>query len=78
MADIAYYLQAATKENTRRSYQFAVEHYEVSWGGFLPATAESIALYLADQAEELSINTFNRPHNAQNYYPCTAIKLCYY
>ena len=60
MADIDHYLQAATKENTRRSYQFAVEHYEVSWGGFLPATAESIARYLADQAEELSINTLKQ------------------
>ncbi|RLF05687.1 MAG: Tn3 family resolvase, partial [Thermoprotei archaeon] len=60
MADIDYYLHAATKKNTRRSYQFSVEHYEVSWGGFLPATAESIAQYLADQAEYLSINTLKQ------------------
>jgi len=60
MADIEHYLQAATKDNTRRSYQFAIEHYEVSWGGFLPATADSIARYLAEQAEFLSINTLKQ------------------
>ena len=60
MADIDHYLQAATKDNTRRSYQFAVEHYEIAWGGFLPATADSIARYLADQAEILSINTLKQ------------------
>ncbi|MCU7940663.1 MAG: site-specific integrase [gamma proteobacterium symbiont of Bathyaustriella thionipta] len=60
MADIEHYLQAATKNNTRRSYQFAVDHYEVSWGGFLPSTADSIARYLADQAEVLSINTLKQ------------------
>ena len=60
MADIEHYLQAATRDNTRRSYQFAVEHYEISWGGFLPATADSVARYLADQAEVLSINTLKQ------------------
>jgi len=35
------YIQAATRENTRQSYRSAIEHYEVSWGGFLPATADS-------------------------------------
>ena len=60
MADIDKYLHAATKENTRRSYQSAIEHYEVSWGGFLPATADNVAQYLADQAETLSINTLKQ------------------
>ena len=59
MTDINQYLEASTKENTRRSYRSAVEHYEVVWGGFLPATADSISQYLADHAERLSINTLN-------------------
>lgn len=34
MKDVERYLQAGTRENTRRSYQSAVEHFEVTWGGF--------------------------------------------
>jgi len=58
--EIDRYVQAATRENTRRSYQSAVQHYEVSWGGFLPATADSIARYLVDHAETLAINTLKQ------------------
>jgi len=57
MSKIDRYIHAATRENTRRSYQSAIEHFEVSWGGFLPATADSVARYLADHAETLSVNT---------------------
>ncbi len=38
MTDIERYLRAATRDNTRRSYQAAIEHFESHWGGFLPAT----------------------------------------
>lgn len=58
--DVEGYVKAATRENTRRSYQAAVEHFEVTWGGFLPATADSIARYLADHAEILAINTLKQ------------------
>ncbi|RMO83621.1 Cointegrate resolution protein S [Pseudomonas syringae pv. philadelphi] len=57
MNDIDRYIDAATRDNTRRSYRAAVEHFEVSWGGFLPATSESIARYLASYAGTLSVNT---------------------
>lgn len=57
MSDIEQYLRAATRDNTRRSYQAAVHHYETVWGGFLPATADSIARYLADHAKVLALNT---------------------
>ena len=57
MSTVDKYIQAATRENTRRSYQSDITHFEVSWGGFLPATADSIAKYLADHAEALSIGT---------------------
>ncbi|MAZ90016.1 MAG: Tn3 family resolvase [Cellvibrionaceae bacterium] len=57
MNKIDRYIQAATRDNTRRSYQSAIEHYEVTWGGFLPATADSIARYLADYADTLAVNT---------------------
>lgn len=55
--DIQRYLKAATRDNTRRSYQAAVAHFEVEWGGFLPATADSVARYLSEHAGKLSINT---------------------
>jgi integrase len=57
MHDVDRYIDAATRDNTRRSYRAAIEHFEVSWGGFLPATGESVARYLADHAATLSINT---------------------
>ncbi|SIT44946.1 Integrase family protein [Paraburkholderia ribeironis] len=57
MPDIERYLEAATRDNTRRSYQSAIRHFEVEWGGFLPASADAIAQYLADHAPSLSVNT---------------------
>ncbi len=60
MSKIDLYLRAATRDNTRRSYQAAARHFEVEWGGFLPATADAIARYLVDHAETLSINTLRQ------------------
>lgn len=54
------YLQAGTRENTRKSYRAAVEHYEVTWGGFLPATGDGIVRYLAEYADQHSINTLKQ------------------
>lgn len=54
------YLQAATRDNTRRSYASAVRHFEIEWGGFLPATADSMARYLADHAGKLALNTLKQ------------------
>lgn len=55
--DIERYLQAGTRANTRRSYQQALEHFEVAWGGFLPATSDAVVRYLVDHATTLSSNT---------------------
>ncbi|MBR8290497.1 site-specific integrase [Burkholderia cenocepacia] len=57
MSSIDRYIEAATRDNTRRSYQSAIRHYEVEWGGFLPATADAVAQYLAYHADKLSLNT---------------------
>ncbi|MFB9160267.1 site-specific integrase [Chromobacterium violaceum] len=54
------YIHAATRENTRRSYASAIRHFEEEWGGFLPATADSIARYLADHAATLAITTLKQ------------------
>lgn len=60
MTELDRYLAAATRDNTRRSYQAAIAHFEVIWGGFLPATATSIAHYLADHAEVLAVSTLRQ------------------
>ncbi|MBT9301888.1 site-specific integrase [Pseudomonas sp. TAE6080] len=57
MSELDRYLNAATRDNTRRSYRAAIEHFEVSWGGFLPATSDSVARYLVAYAGALSVNT---------------------
>jgi integrase len=60
MNKIDTYVHAATRDNTRRSYQAAARHFEVEWGGFLPASADAIARYLVDHAESLAINTLRQ------------------
>lgn len=60
MGKVSAYLEAATRPNTRRSYDTALRHFEVQWGGFLPATPDSVARYLADHAETLSHNTLEQ------------------
>ena len=52
------YLQAAERENTQRSYASALRHFEVTWGGLLPATTDNVARYLVAHAASLSLNTF--------------------
>ncbi|WP_280360093.1 MULTISPECIES: site-specific integrase [unclassified Pseudomonas] len=51
------YRQAARRESTERRYQQALAHFEETWGGFLPASSEAIARYLADYAETLASST---------------------
>lgn len=60
VSSLDLYLEAATRENTRRSYASAVRHFEVEWGGHLPATADSVARYLADYAGQLATNTLRQ------------------
>lgn len=54
---IARYEKAAERENTQRSYASALRHFEEVWGGFLPASEDTIARYLAEHAESLSLST---------------------
>ena len=60
MSKLDQYIRAATRDNTRKSYQSAIRHFEVDWGGFLPATADSVARYLVEHAETLAINTLRQ------------------
>ena len=60
MIAVDKYLDAANRENTRRSYASDIRHFEEEWGGFLPATVDSVSRYLAEHAESLSLNTLRR------------------
>lgn len=60
MNKIDFYLQASIRENTQKSYAIAIQHYEIEWKGFLPATAEQVAHYLTDYAGVLAINTLKQ------------------
>lgn len=54
------YLKAGTRENTRKSYRSAIEHFEVTWGGYLPATGDGIVRYLAEFADKHTISTLRQ------------------
>jgi len=57
MTDVERYISAGERENTRRSYRSAVQHFEVEHGGFLPASSDAICVYLAKYAGSFAINT---------------------
>ena len=60
ISPVDQYVLAATRDNTRRSYQSAIQHFEVEWGGFLPTTADSISCYLAHFAPTQSVATLRQ------------------
>lgn len=60
MPSRAQYIEAATRDNTRRSYRAAIRHFEEEWGGLLPATSDSITRYLTEHADTLSVNTLKQ------------------
>ncbi|CAM4057744.1 site-specific integrase [Pseudomonas wadenswilerensis] len=57
MSDAERYLAAAQRESTRRRYAQAIEHFEAQWGGWLPASSESVVRYLAVYGAQLSGST---------------------
>ncbi len=50
------YLQAATSDNTRKTYRSAIRHFE-RWGGRLPTDSETLIRYLVEHAESLNTRT---------------------
>ncbi|WP_110946609.1 site-specific integrase [Pseudomonas bohemica] len=62
-----HYRQAARRQSTARRYAQVIEHFEVAWGGMLPATQGSVVHYLAAQAERFSPGTL-RTHLAALAY----------
>lgn len=60
MSRLAQYIEAAERDNTRRSYASAIRHFEIEWKGLLPSTTDAISRYLADHAATLAINTLRQ------------------
>nr|WP_290663407.1 hypothetical protein [Aquabacterium sp.] len=60
MSVLDQYLDAAERPNTRLSYASALRHFEQEWKGLLPSTSDAVARYLADHANNLSINTLRQ------------------
>lgn len=60
MSTVDIYARAATRENTQRSYRSALQHFEAEWGGWLPASPDTVARYLAEHAGTLSISTLQQ------------------
>ena len=54
---VADYVEAGTRDNTLKSYAAGVRHFEETWGGLLPATAQRVAEYLAAYGATQSLNT---------------------
>lgn len=50
------YLQAATSENTRRTYRSAIKHFQ-RWGGALPCKSNTVINYLLHHAQSLNTRT---------------------
>ena len=49
MSQVDLYLDAAERANTRRSYASAIQHFEVEWGGLLPATIDSTSTDIGER-----------------------------
>jgi len=45
------------KRRRQRSYRSALHHFEVEYGGFLPASPDTVCAYLAHYAGSLAVNT---------------------
>ncbi|MCD8525225.1 MAG: site-specific integrase [Gammaproteobacteria bacterium] len=64
------YIIAATSDNTRKAYQADIRHYEITWGGSLPASTEDVLKYLHAFADILNPNTLARRLIALKQWHC--------
>lgn len=59
MTTVEALLEAAERPNTRRSYEAALRHFELDWNGFLPASEEGVASYLAHYSATHTASTLS-------------------
>jgi integrase len=58
-ACVARYVEQGLAVNTQRAYTADLTHFE-AWGGSIPASDQTVAEYLADHADRLSVATLVR------------------
>jgi site-specific recombinase XerD len=56
-AEVQHYVLAADRDNTVKSYAAALRNFETAWKGLLPATADTVARYVAEHATVYRIST---------------------
>jgi len=56
---IVFYLRASQSENTRKAYASDLHRF-YEWGGAIPASKETLAAYLAENATILAVGTLKR------------------
>jgi hypothetical protein len=54
---VEQYVLAADRDNTVKTYAAALRNFEEVWKGLLPATADTVARYLAEHAEIYRLST---------------------
>lgn len=54
---VEQYVLAADRDNTVKAYAAALRNFEEVWKGLLPATADTVARYLAEHAEIYRLST---------------------
>jgi hypothetical protein len=54
---VEQYILAADRDNTVKTYAAALRNFEEVWKGLLPATADTVARYLAEHAEIYRLST---------------------
>ncbi len=71
--NIRRYLEESLSKNTRTAYKSDLQHFRL-WGGDIPCSSGTLAAYLTDHAETLSMATLSRrviaiskAHTTQNY-----------
>lgn len=55
---LRHYIQAATSDNTRKTYRSAIRQFE-KWGGRLPSDRDTIVRYLLTKADSLNSRTLD-------------------
>lgn len=76
---VEHFIRESLSENTRKAYRADLAHF-TAWGGQLPATADTVAMYLASHADTLApaslarrAATLSKVHAANGWdNPCRA------
>lgn len=58
-SEVAYFVENSLAANTKRAYLSDLEHF-LAWGGLIPSTDQTVALYLAEHVGQHAVATLAR------------------